>query len=83
MPWVPVSNYPTRGMGTRHPNVVNRTGFPLDLENLENHGKPEKHGKSNQTRKTWKILANLEKTKGLNKNLERSFKTWEKIDFEV
>ena len=42
MPRVPVSNYPTRGTGTRHPHMVNRTGFPLNLENLENHGKPGK-----------------------------------------
>ncbi len=63
---VPVSNYPTRGTGTRHPNVINRTRFPLDLENLENHGKPGKPGEM--------VVGGG----GVSKNLEKSFKTWKK-----
>ncbi len=77
MPRVPVSNYPTRGMGTRHPNIVNRTRFPLDLENLENHGKPgilENHGKPGEM-----VVVGV--GGGFSKNLEKSFKTWKKFLF--
>ncbi len=35
-------------------------GFPLDLENLENHGKPGKTGGGGSA-KTWTDILNLEK----------------------